>query len=228
MVSNRTRERGYLLPLYCYPDTSKKDLFSPLESQEKQPNLNSAIVDALNASYGQQPPPEDILHYVYAVLYADTYREKYAEFLKIDFPRIPFTSDIGLFQTLAGFGQRLVGLHLLHSEDLDSPTARFEGEGDSRVAGTKKQGFRYESKEERVYVNKTQYFTPVPLEMWEYQIGGYQVLMNWLKYRRDRRLTLEEIKTYCRVVTAIQRTIVLQEEIDALYPEVEKTLIEGV
>jgi len=130
-----------------------------------------------------------------------------------------------LFQALAALGKRLVDLHLLRSEELDPPAARFQGQGDNRVARTKGQGFRYEPREERVYVNSTQYFEPVPLELWEYQIGGYQVLAKWLKDRRDRKLTLEEIKTYCRVVTAIQRTIALQEEIDALYPEAEKEVV---
>jgi len=179
-----------------------------------------------SAAYREEPTPEHIFHYIYAVLYADTYREKYAEFLKIDFPRIPFTADFELFQTLAALGKRLVDLHLLRSEELDPPAARFEGEGDSRVARTKAKGFRYEPREERVYVNKTQYFEPVPLELWEYQIGGYHVLAKWLKDRRDRQLNLEEIKTYCRVVTAIQRTIALQEEIDALYSEAEKQVVE--
>jgi len=226
VVSNKTREQNYNFPLYLYPDTSKKDLFSELEPDERKPNLNPKVVAALTAAYGEEPTPEDIFHYIYAVLYADTYREKYAEFLKIDFPRIPFTADFELFQALAALGKRLVDLHLLRSEELDPPAARFEGEGDSRVARTKAKGFRYESEEERVYVNKTQYFEAVPLELWEYQIGGYQVLAKWLKDRRDRQLNLEEIKTYCRVVTAIQRTIALQEEIDALYSEAEKQVVE--
>ena len=227
MVSNRTRERGYLMPLYLYPDDSRKDLFSDLEPDERKPNLNPKVVAALTAAYGEEPTTEDIFHYVYAVLYADAYREKYAEFLKIDFPRIPFTTDFELFQTLAALGKRLVELHLLRSEELDPPAARFQGQGDNRVARTQSQGFRYEAQEERVYVNKTQYFEPVPLELWEVQIGGYQVLAKWLKDRRERRLTLEEIKTYCRVVTAIQRTITLQEEIDALYPEAESRIVEN-
>jgi len=218
---------GYLFPLYLYPDISKKDLFSELEAGgERKPNLNPKVVATLTAAYGEEPTPEDIFHYVYAVLYADTYREKYAEFLKIDFPRIPFTADFELFQTLAALGKRLVSLHLLRPEELDPPAARFQGQGDNRVARTQSQGFRYEPQEERVYVNKTQYFEPVPLELWEYQIGGYQVLAKWLKDRRERQLNLEEIKTYCRVVTAIQRTIALQEEIDALYPEAESQIVE--
>jgi predicted helicase len=227
-VSTASREANQVFPLYLYPDTSKRDLFSELEPDERKPNLNPKVVAELTAAYGEEPAPEDIFHYVYAVLYADTYREKYADFLKIDFPRVPFTADFELFQLLAALGKRLVNLHLLRSEELDPPAARFQGQGDNRVARTKRKGFRYEPKEERVYVNKTQYFEPVPLELWEYQIGGYQVLEKWLKDRRERQLNLEEIKTYCRVVTAIQRTIALQEEVDALYPEAEIEIVETV
>jgi hypothetical protein len=226
LVSNKTREIGYVFPLYLYPDTSKKGLFSDLApGVERKPNLNPKVVAALAAAYGQEPTPEDIFHYVYAVLYAPTYREKYAAFLKTDFPRLPFTANFARFQALAALGKRLVDLHLLRSVELDPPTARFEGKGDYRVARGLSQGLRYEPKEERVYINKTQYFAPVPLELWEYQIGGYQVLEKWLKDRQDRPLALEEIKTYCRVVTAIQRTIALQEEIDALYPEAEARIV---
>ncbi len=226
MVSNRTRERGYLMPLYLYPDIHKKDLFSGLEpGRERKPNLNPKVIAALQAAYGQEPTPEGIFNYVYAVLYAPAYREKYAAFLKTDFPRLPFAANFERFQALAALGKRLVDLHLLRSEELDPPAAHFEGKGDGHVARTQSQGLRYEPKEERVYINKTQYFAPVPLELWEYQIGGYQVLEKWLKDRQDRPLLLEEIKTYCRVVTAIQRTIALQEEIDALYPEAEARIV---
>lgn len=106
------------------------------------------------------------------------------------------------------------------------PATRFEGQGDNRISRAKRQGFGYEPTEERVYINSAQYFEPVPLELWEYQIGGYQVLEKWLKDRRDRQLSLDEIKTYCRIVTAIRRTIEVQEEIDALYPEIEKAIVE--
>jgi len=218
--------QSYFFPLYLYSDTSKKSLFSDLEpGADRKSNLNRKVMAALQAAYGQKPTPEDIFHYIYAVLYAPTYREKYAAFLKTDFPRLPFTADFQRFQALAALGKRLVDLHLLRSEELDPPAARFQGKGDSRVARGLGQGLRYEPKEERVYVNKTQYFAPVPRELWEYQIGGYQVLEKWLKDRQGRPLALEEIKTYCRVVTAIQRTIALQEEIDALYPEAEARIV---
>jgi hypothetical protein len=216
---------NYYFPLYLYPHNSQKDLFSLLEPQVTKPNLNPVVLDSLEIAYRQKPTPEEIFYYVYAVLHADFYRQKYAEFLKIDFPRIPFTASHPLFQTLAALGERLAGLHLLKSPELEPPQARFDGQGDNRVATSKSQGFVYDPKEERVYINKTQYFAPVPLELWEYQIGGYQVLEKWLKDRRGRRLSLDEIKTYCQVVTAIRRTIEVQEEIDALYPQVEEEVV---
>lgn len=215
----------YLFPLYLYPDPAQNDLFSQLAPQEKQPNLAANVVAALTAAYGQPPAPEAIFHYVYAVLYADAYREQYADFLRGDFPRIPFTADSELFQELAAVGARLAALHLLHAPELDPPLARFEGEGDSRVARNESQGFRYDAAAARVFINPTQHFAPVPPDLWEYQIGGYQVLEKWLKDRRDRRLTLEEIKTYCRVVTAIRRTLEVQAAIDALYPAVEQSIV---
>ena len=116
-------------------------------------------------------------------------------------------------------------LHLLRSKDLDAPLARFQGQGDNRVARNESQGFRYDSKEQRLHINGTQYFEPVPIELWEHPIGGYQVLAKWLKDRNNRQLTMEEIKTFCRVVTAIKQTIALQEEIDALYAAAEEGVI---
>jgi predicted helicase len=220
------KDGSNIFPLYLYPDTSKKDLFSGLEPfGARKPNLNQKVMRVLMDVYGEELSPEEIFCYVYAVLYAEAYREKYTDFLRLDFPRIPFTADFELFQSLANLGKYLADLHLLKSEELDPPVARFQGQGDNLVASTKSQGFRYNPKEERIYVNKSQYFEPVSQELWEYQIGGYQVLSKWIKDRRNRRLTLEEIKTYCRIVTALQKTIALQEEIDALYPEIEKETI---
>ncbi len=213
-------------PLYLYPGMGRNDLFGQLDQAgERQPNVSATVLSRLEEEHAQAPDPEHVLQYVYAILWADSYREKYAEFLKIDFPRIPFTADGELFQELASLGKRLVELHLLRSAELDPPLARFEGEGDSRVARTKSQGFLYKPKEEHVHINENQYFAPVPVELWEYQIGGYQVLEKWLKDRRERTLTLEEVKTYCRIVTAIRKTIEVQEEIDALYSLVESRIV---
>ena len=210
-------------PLFLYPTADSSGLFASQETPKRQPNLNPNLVSALTDAHGRAPSPEDIFHYIYAVLYAPTFRTKYAQFLRIDYPRIPFTTNMELFAEFVNLGERLVGLHLLKSPELDPPTCRFEGQGDARVAKTKAQGFRYDADEERVYVNRTQYFGPLPREIYEYRIGGYQVCQKWLKDRRERRLELDDIRTYCRIVTAIGHTLTIQHQIDALYPEADST-----
>lgn len=221
VVSNKTREQNYNFPLYLYPDSSKKDLYSDLkESKKRNPNLSLKIIAILKDAHGRESPPQDILGYVYGVLYSEGYRKRYGQFLKSDFPRIPFAKDRHLFQKLAALGKKLVDLHLIKSSELDRPICRFQGKGHNRV---EKQA--YDPKEKRVYVNKVQYFEGVEPEVWEYQIGGYQVLDKWLKDRKKRILNLDDIKHYCRVVTALAKTIEIQTEIDVLYPEVEKDTI---
>ena len=223
VVSLKTTD--YHFPLYLYPTTDCDDLFAQRESSERQPNLSPKLVEALEEAHGQVPSPEDIFHYTYAILHTPAYREKYAEFLRIDFPRIPFTKDSALFAELAELGARLVGLHLLTSPELDPPACRFDGEGDSLVARTKAQGFRYDADEQRMYVNKTQYFGPIPPEVHAYRIGGYQVCDKWLKDRKDRRLALDDIRTYCRMVTAIGLTLAIQQELDMVYENVDNSLM---
>jgi len=174
--------------------------------------------DYLAASeiYKKEPTPEEILYYIYAVLYSNTYRTKYAEFLKTDFPRIPFTKNHKLFCKMGEYGKRLVDLHLLKSSELDTPVAKFQGKGDNKV-----EKVRYEKS--RVYVNNNQYFEGIGSEIWGYQIGGYQVCHKWLKDRKGRvGLSLDDIKHYCKIVTAIQKTIEIQKMIDEIYPETEK------
>ena len=151
---------------------------------------------------------------------SETYRTKYAEFLKIDFPRVPFTKDYKLFRKMSEYGNRLVNLHLLKSQELDSPIARFQVEGNNRVEKPKN-----DDKAGRVYINKEQYFEGISGKVWGYQIGGYQVCDKWLKDRKERILTLDEIQTYCRIVTATQKTIEIQKAIDEVYEVVEKEII---
>ena len=212
-------------PLYLYPAADRDDLFAHHEASEQQPNLNPKLVETLTEAHGQAPSPEEIFHYIYAILHAPTYREKYAEFLRTDFPRIPFTKDRALFADLAALGTRLADLHLLTSPELDPPTCRFEGQGDAVVARTKAQGFNYDTDAQRMYINKTQYFGPVSPEAYEYQIGGYQVCDKWLKDRKERRLDLDDIRTYCRMVTAIGLTLAIQQELDTVYADVENNLV---
>lgn len=212
---------GCLFPLYLYADTDKKDLFSHRkESKEKKPNISFELFNALSKTYHKESSPEEVFHYIYAVLYSNIYRTKYAEFLKIDFPRIPFTKDYKLFCKMAEYGQRLVELHLLKSTELDLPTAKFQGKG-----GNKVQKLKYDEEKERLYINQDQYFTGITKEIWQYQIGGYQVCNKWLKDRKTRTLSLDDIKHYCKTATSLQKTIEIQQEIDDTYSEVEKDTV---
>jgi predicted helicase len=237
-------------PLYLYPDTDKKDLFSHAKKpEERKPNISPELFAALSEVYKKEPTPvvksrfigEEIFYYIYAVLYSNTYRTKYAEFLKIDFPRIPFTKDYELFGKMAEYGERLVDLHLSAcsgdfsrslqgqkrlkfacglNHRLQVPLAKFQGKGDNKV-----EKLRYDGKEGRVYINQSQYFEGIAEEVWQYQIGGYQVCDKWLKDRKGKPLSLEEMKQYCKIVTSLQKTIEIQEEIDNIYPEVEEETV---
>lgn len=203
----------------------------------RRPNINKEFYALLENVYTDQiassdqvgdrtPTPEQILYYTYAVLYAPAYRQTYAEFLKSDFPRVPFTKDYELFKNLAERGKQLTELHLMKSNKLNNPIAKFQGEGSNVVAKAKRVGRNYQSDEERVYINKEeQYFEGIPQEVWEYQVGGYQVLDKWLYDRRERKLSNEEIQHYCKVVTALHHTIKLQKQIDELYAGVEEDVI---
>ncbi|MCX5802148.1 MAG: N-6 DNA methylase, partial [Proteobacteria bacterium] len=236
-VSLETRERSYSFPLYLYPDTDKKETGIPNKKRSfgstmmlfeqkgdysvKKPNISPQLIEQLKARYKRAPAPEEIFYYIYAILYSNIYRTKYAEFLKIDFPRIPFTGDYKLFGKMAGYGKKLVGLHLLKTQELDHPATKYQGKGNDRV-----EKLIYDGKEDRVYINETQYFEGIAEETWQYHIGGYQVLSKWLKDRKGRVLTLDDTKHYSKVATSLKMTIELQGSIDELYSEIEKETIE--
>jgi predicted helicase len=223
--------QSYLFPLYLYSEKSNPEkhssvrnlmLFEPkADYGTKKPNLSSATIEQLTKNYKKSPSSEQIFCYIYAVLHSNIYRSKYSEFLKIDFPRIPFTKDYKLFIKMGDYGKRLVDLHLLKSPEINPPIAKFQGKGDNRV-----DKLQYESS--RLFINNDQYFEGVEPEVFEYQIGGYQVCEKWLKDRKERKLSLDDIKHYCNIVTVIKRTIVIQKTIDDIYPKVENETREGL
>jgi len=218
LLSNQTREIDYIFPLYVYPH----GLFSQGKgSEKKEPNIKLEFIAILSKNYKKEILPEEIFYYIYSVLYSNIYRTKYSEFLKIDFPRIPFIKDYKLFKKMGEYGKRLVDMHLLKSKELDSPVVKCQGKGDKKV-----KKLRYDEKEKRVYFDQSQYFDGVTKELWRYQIGSYQICNKWLKDRKGRVLTLGDIKHYCKVVTAIKKTIEIQKEIDKLYPKIEEKTIE--
>jgi type I restriction-modification system DNA methylase subunit len=227
---------AFLFPLYLYPPSGKNNpgnlqkktfgslltLFEPQkEYQAKRPNLSPAILDQLKKAYRTSPTPEQIFFYVYAALYSPVYRIRYAEFLKMDFPRIPFTAEYPLFKKAAQYGKRLVDLHLLKASEIDPPIARFQGKGVAKMEKT-----LYNTESRRVYINKSCYFERIPEEVWKYWVGGYQVCDKWLKDRKGRVLELDEIKQYCQVITALKKTIEIQKELGHLSERLEKKTIE--
>jgi predicted helicase len=222
VVSNRTREINYLFPLYIYPSADKNVLFEERgKAGKKTPNINHVLFEKLHKNYGVKPAPEEIFYYIYAILYSNLYRTKYAEFLKKDFPRIPITKDYKIFSKMSDYGKKLVDLHLFKSNEIDPPVAKFQGEG----SDNKVRKLKYDEKEKRVYINESKYFESVEKEVWEYQIGGYQVCSKWLKERKDKSLSLDETIHYCKIVTSLQKTIEIQGMIDYIYPEIEKEII---
>ena len=157
--------------------------------------------------------PEEIFHYAYAIFHSPTYCERYAEFLKIDFPRLPLTSDVPLFRALAALGEQLTALHLM--ERVGPNPAGFPVTGSNSVDAAP----RYDEITKRVYISKAQYFAPVPPEVWEFHIGGYKVCHKWLKDRKGRTLTDDDITHYGKIVAALGETIRLMGEIDAVIEE---------
>ncbi len=198
-------------PLYLYTDN--------MGEVEKTPNLNPDIVkkieDALRASASPRETntsPEDIFHYIYAVLHTPSYRSRYREFLKVDFPRIPYPSSAAEFRRLAAIGEKLVQVHLLKApevRDMFSPYANFAVSGESRVEGVKWENGR-------VFINDAQYFDNVPAEAWGFYIGGYQPAQKWLKDRKGRVLSYDDIKHYKAIIAALVETSRLMNELAAI------------
>ena len=149
----------------------------------------------------------------YAVFHSPTYRARYAEFLKIDFPRLPLTSDKELFKAMAAKGAELVSLHLMESPELNKPITKYQVSGSNEV-----DKVTYDEKPQRIYINKTQYFEGVQPEVWEFHIGGYQVCQKWLKDRKGRKISIDDSTHYQKIVVALKETIRLMEEIDELIP----------
>ncbi|MCI0470165.1 MAG: DNA methyltransferase, partial [Candidatus Aminicenantes bacterium] len=134
---------------------------------------------------------------------------------------IPFTYDYELFIELGNLGHKLADLHLLQSKELEQSFSRFEKSGDNEV-----KKVAYDEEEQRVYINADQYFSNINKEIWEFQVGGYQVMQKWLKDRKGRSLTLEEIRHYIKIAGALQLTMQYQQQIDDLYPKIEENLLE--
>jgi predicted helicase len=222
-----------LSPLYLYPDPNKHTLFNINEPSKapggRRPNLSPAFITVIESKLGMAFVqdgkgdlqgtfgPEDVFDYMYAIFHAPTYRSRYAEFLKIDFPRLPLTSNVGLFRTLCKIGARLVELHLIEQFGNTEPT--YPIEGDNLVEKVEYMASPTQPEQGRVSINKKQYFEGVPQEVWEFLVGGYQVCQKWLKDRKGRVLSFEDIKHYQHIVAALAETLRLMEKVDEAIEE---------
>ncbi|MFL6264199.1 MAG: type ISP restriction/modification enzyme [Thermoanaerobaculia bacterium] len=193
-----------VFPLYLYSEGG-------LYGARREPNLDEAFLGRMKDRLGEEPSPELVLQYVYATLYSVPYRRRYADLLRVDFPRIPLPPDRGAFLELAGLGAVLIDLHLLDSDRLDRPAVRFE-EGSGTLDG------RREYRDGRLIVNAGgQAFEGISREVWEYRIGGYQVLDRWLAGRSGRALRQKELQEFGRIAEALRWTVELQRRAGLLW-----------
>ena len=176
----------------------------------RRENFSPKFRAFLDMKYDHHYEPEEILGYIYAVLHSPTYRHKYAEFLKIDFPRIPFVDDRELFEKLSGLGWQLVQAHLL--KDIPETLKVDVTKGSDLVEKPV-----YAPAQQRLYINAERYFSPVPEDVWNFHIGGHQVLDKYLKSRRGRELSLDEKENIINVVKVMRFTIDRMQEIDAIW-----------
>lgn len=189
-VSNKTAEITYSFPLYLYPEAGS------LET-ERRPNLDEKIWAQINQTIGREASPEDIFDYIYGVLHSPTYREKYKEFLKVDFPRIPYPKNAEEFELFRSLGNQLRELHLMHNVPESEVT--FPESGSMVV-----EKIVWENG--KVRINATQYFENVPRDAWEMYIGGYQPAQKWLKDRKGRTLSFDDIEHYRKIITVLAET----------------------
>ena len=227
-ISSQTKETGYIFPLYLYPETQAQQSIE--QTEERTPNLNPEIVKQIAEKLGLNFIPEkdtstgsasvgnfapiDLLDYIYAVLHSPSYREKYKEFLKIDFPRVPYPEDQETFWQLVKLGGEIRQIHLLESPKVEEYITQYPIDGDNEVVKPRFDSAQRTDQKGKVYINATQYFDNVPEIAWTFYIGGYQPAQKWLKDRKGRQLEFEDILHYQKIIVALTETDRLMKEID--------------
>lgn len=218
-------------PLYLYPEESTQQTLDG--KPERTPNLDKKTLNEISEKVGLKFTPEnkeskgtfapiDLLDYIYAVLHSPSYREKYKEFLKIDFPRVPYPEDPDLFWQLVELGGELRQIHLLEHPVIEEFITTYPIAGSNVISNrlTKTDpGFIPEDDDEttgKVWINDEQYFGNMPKKAWEFYIGGYQPAEKWLKDRRDRELSIDEIRHYQKIIVALVETDRLMQEVDGV------------
>ena len=207
----------YITPLYIYPQFNQGKLANhPVRTPNLDMNIVNRIAKKIGLTFTNEKidttdsfSPIDILDYIYAVLHSPTYRETYKEFLKFDFPRIPYPKNRTNFLKLVKLGSELRNIHLLGSTQIEKYITEYPIDGDNVIEKP-----RYE--DGKVYINKTQYFDKVPQSAWEFYIGGYQPAQKWLKDRKGQELSFEELFHYQKIIVALTETKRLMLQIDQI------------
>lgn len=203
-LSPRTASNSINFPLYLYPDEQELD-------QTRRINFDPKLYEQLQAlaTHSEQDVPDEVttFDYIYGVLHSPAYRKTYAEFLKSDFPRIPWPTSPDEFWDVSAKGSALRKLHLMEPSAIGDTPYTFEGEGDNVV-----DKLRYE--DGKIWINKTQYFSGVPEVSWGFYIGGYQPARKWLKDRKGRQLGIDDVRHYMRIIKILAETDLIMGEID--------------
>ena len=200
LVSSDTKSQNYVFPARTFR-----------AGGETRENFSAHFRAVLDARYEHHYTPEEILGFIYAVLHAPTYRTRYAEFLRIDFPRVPFPESSDDFERLSGLGWALAEAHLLR-ELPRRGLAAYRGKGDHTV-----EAVRYSPEQQAVAIKDTQFFEPVPQTVWDFHIGGYQVIDKYLKSRKGRMLSLDEINQASAIADSLAFSIEQMARIDKAY-----------
>ena len=212
------KDNASVFPLYIYKENMgeeerivnfNKDLYERIaKGLNYLPCYDDNVLVDPTSEYNGVLYPQDLFDYIYAVLHSTSYRERYKEFLKIDFPRIPYPTDWEKFRDLAEKGEELRQLHLM--ENLPNSTGiSFPQAGTLQVDC-------YRWQDNRVYINSEQYFEGVPESAWNFFIGGYQPAQKWLKDRKGMILSFEDVKHYQHIIYVLQQTERIMNEIDNL------------
>ncbi|EAH7542777.1 DNA methyltransferase [Campylobacter jejuni] len=210
---------SYVSPLYLYPTTRSKKFLKKENPNFNEENFTSKIENFkesfrtfIDELYKEKFSPEDILGYIYAVLFHKIYREKYLDFLKIDFPKIPFTKDKNTFKNLSKLGLKLVNLHLLKNDELDFNVgeALFK---DIKNKNFKIQKIKYNKDVKELFINESLYFNKVSPEIYEFKIGGYAVLDKYLKSHKEEDI---DHKYFTLIIQTLDETLKIQDEISKI------------
>ncbi|MDR0768334.1 MAG: hypothetical protein LBE71_00235 [Dysgonamonadaceae bacterium] len=227
---------GYIFPLYQWKTFTNSQQPTAQKTIETV-NLNKTVADKISKITGLQfmqlnteildfdayagevyvktKHTEKLFDYIYAVLHSPSYRERYKEFLKIDFPRIPYPENVEQFERLAAIGERLRKLHLMEDVAVSQNTANFPISGTNKIENSfpeKSNDYR----DNKVWINNTQYFDNVPQAAWEFYIGGYQPAQKWLKDRKGRKLDYDDVQHYQKMIAVLCETERIMKEISML------------